>query len=166
MLLCFCPYSTTKLYFHRKVGRSGLVLEATHESRAWAGNGRGWRTKIPIRQHREAEAQGGRKVSPMQVAPVRGGWFPTSGGSGCPLEIAPGTSCARPCRPWSQKLVTGNEDTPEGAGAFEDFSCKSVRPRRIMPLVFGNHFRWEISQEITRQERTCAVRLPDCRRTY
>ena|SRR6266702_1489342 len=31
----------------------------------------------------------------------------------------------------------------------EDFSCKSLQPRRIMPLIFGNRFPWEISQEIT-----------------
>ena len=36
----------------------------------------------------------------------------------------------------------------QAAGGCEDFSCKSLQPRRIMPLIFGNHFRWEISQEI------------------
>jgi hypothetical protein len=31
------------------------------------------------------------------------------------------------------------------AGGLEDFSCKCLLRRRIMPLIFGNRFPWEIS---------------------
>ena len=44
--------------------------------------------------------------------------------------------------------VYTNASSPQEAQGFEDFSCKSFQPRRIMPLIFGNRFRWEISQEI------------------
>ncbi len=48
----------------------------------------------------------------------------------------------------------------------EDLSCKSFKPRRIMPLIFGNRFPWEISQGISRQ--LCAFQLnsPARRCTY
>ena len=48
----------------------------------------------------------------------------------------------------------------------EDLSCKSLKPRRIMPLIFGNRFPWEISQGISRQLCAFQLNLPARRCTY
>jgi hypothetical protein len=49
---------------------------------------------------------------------------------------------------------------------LQDFSCMSLSPPRIMPLIFGNRFPWEISQETNRRLGTFLPFMPDCRRTY
>ena len=48
----------------------------------------------------------------------------------------------------------------------EDFACMSLQRTRIMPLIFGNRFLWETSQENNRRLASLPVNPPDRKCTY
>src|ERR1017187_10862553 len=98
----------------------------------------------PVRGLKESDFTGGRSRQRVRQ----------SGHAGAPIDRAEETGQAgQPA--WGERwtLIARSQ----AVSGCEDFSCKSFAPRRIMPLIFGNHFRWEISQEINRRILSAAA---------